>query len=309
MRIDRVVAALLLVQLLFAIHYVGTKWLMEFIPARAWVALRVGGAAVVLLLLARPWWRRFRLARPWVGRLLALSLFGVCLNQILFLEGLSRTVPSHSALINTSIPVTTLLVAVLLRQERLTPRKAFAVALSLAGVLLLLGIEDVDLAEGSRTGDLMCLANATSFSVFLVLARPVMRELSPFVVTPLIFLAGSLGVGLYGSPSLAGLDWGSIPEAAWWMAAAMILGPTVGAYFLNQWALSRVESSMVALYVYLQFLLAAPLSALFLGERLSWRLLPAALLVFAGVALSSLRRHEKRGGPAGRPHPAKSGAP
>ena len=112
---------------------------MEFVPARAWVALRIGGATLVLILVARPWWRNFSRARPLLPRLLVLSLFGVCLNQILFLEGLYRTVPSHSALINTSIPVTTLLVAVLLRHEKLTRRKAAAVILSLSHPHFLFG--------------------------------------------------------------------------------------------------------------------------------------------------------------------------
>ncbi len=287
MRIDKVTSALLLVQLLFAMHYVASKWLLGEIPARAWVALRVGGAAIFLLLFTRRWWPRYREIRPHLGRLILLSLFGVCLNQILFLEGLSRTVPSHSALINTSIPVATLLVAVVARQEQLGLRKVLSIALSLGGVLLLLGVDQLDFRSTGVVGDVLCLANATSFSVFLVLSRPVMRELPPTVVTPVIFTFGALGVGLYAAPSLAAVEWMQLPASVWWIGLAIVLGPTVGAYFLNQWALSRVESSRVALFIYLQFLMAAPLSYFFLSESLSWRLLPAAALVFAGVALST----------------------
>ena len=34
------------------------------------------------------------------------------LNQVLFIEGLARTTPTHSSLINATIPVNTLLLAV-----------------------------------------------------------------------------------------------------------------------------------------------------------------------------------------------------
>jgi drug/metabolite transporter (DMT)-like permease len=136
----------------------------------------------------------------------------------------------------------------------------------------------------------MCLVNATSFALFLVLSRNLMRRLSATVVTPIIFLLGAVPVGIYGAPSLAGLDWAAVPDRIWWMGAAIIIGPTVGTYLLNNWALARAESSQVALFIYLQFLVAAPLSALFLDDPVSWRLLPAALLVFAGVGLSARAR-------------------
>lgn len=297
MRVDRVTLALLTVQLLFAVHYVAAKHLLTHIPPPAWAALRVGGAALVMLLLtARSWKTWPRDARSW-GELALLSVFGVIVNQILFVEGLSRTVPSHSALINTSIPVVTLVVAVLLRREQFDARKIVAIAVALCGVLILLRVDDFDPSAGTVQGDLLTLANASSFSVFLVLSRPVAQRLGARVVTPLTFAIGAVGIGIFGAPALRAMDWTAVPPSVWWLAILIVLGPTVGTYALNVWALRRVESSRVALFVYLQFVLAAPLSAWLLDEQLSWRLLPAAALVFLGVALT--RRPPRR--PTPRP--------
>lgn len=284
-----VTAALLTVQLLFAGHYVASKWLLQQIDASAWAALRVGGGAACLLLLDRG---RVRSAL-WPPRTLlavaGLSLLGVVLNQILFLEGLSRTAPSHSALINTSIPVTTLMFAALLGRERITARKAVAVVLSLSGVLVLLTGADDTGGQASVRGDLLCLANATAFSLFLALSPPVMRRLSPRSVTAATFALGTLGVGAYGWPELQRLDVTALGPQTWLVGLGIVLGPTVGAYILNNWALSRTHSSRVALYIYLQFVLAAPLSWWLLGGHPSWRLLPAALLVLAGLLTVSWR--------------------
>ena len=296
MRFDRVTLALLTVQLLFAIHYVAAKHLLEHVPPPAWAALRVGGAALVMLAFtARSWSKWPRDTRSWI-QLLVLSAFGVIFNQILFLEGLSRTVPSHSALINTSIPVVTLVVAVLLRHEHFDRRKIAAVALSLGGVLILLRVDQFDPTAGTVRGDLLTLANASSFSVFLVLSRPVAQRLGARIVTPITFAMGSIAVGLFGAPELRTMDWSAVPTSVWWIGVFIVLGPTVGTYALNVWSLQRVESSSVALFVYLQFVLAAPLSAWLLDEPLSWRLLPAATLVFLGVALA--RRRPRRPTPA-----------
>lgn len=297
MRIPAVYLALLTVQILFAVHYVGTKWLLQSLPAPAWVALRVTGAAIVLCLVTwRHWhhWPRDR--RTWL-EVAGLATFGVVLNQVLFLEGLSRTWPSHSALINTSIPVSTLLLAVAFGREALGWRKIASLALALSGVLWLIGANGFDLSSRTVVGDLLCLANATSFALFLVLSRGLMRRLGPAVATPITFLVGALPVGLYGARALIALDWPAVPHPVWWAAAGLVLGPTVGAYLLNNWALARTESSQVALFIYLQFLLAAPLSALFLDDPLSWQLAPAAALVFTGVALSTRTRRSRS--PAG----------
>jgi drug/metabolite transporter (DMT)-like permease len=294
MRFPAVYLALLAVQILFAVHYVAAKWVLQIVPAPAWVALRVAGAAMVLVLMTQNRWREWpRDRRTWL-ELAGLAVFGVILNQILFIEGLSRTWPSHSALINTSIPVSTLLIAVALGREDIGWRKIAALALSLSGVLWLLGADGFDLSSETVVGDLMCLVNATSFALFLVLSRSLMRRLSPAVVTPIMFLIATIPVGLYGAPSLIDLDWKAIPVEIWWTGLAIVIGPTVGTYLLNNWALARVESSQVALFIYLQFLIASPISALFLDDPVGWELVPAAALVFAGVALSTRARRRAR---------------
>ena len=74
---------------------------------------------------------------------------------------------------------------------------------------------------------------------------------------------------------------------------AIVIGPTVGTYVLNNWALSRAESSQVALFIYLQFLIASPISAIFLDDPVGWELIPAVALVFAGVAFSVTARRRR----------------
>jgi drug/metabolite transporter (DMT)-like permease len=80
----------------------------------------------------------------------------------------------------------------------------------------------------------------------------------------------------------------------------IIVFPTVTAYYLNMWALTKVESSMVSTFVYLQPIITALLAMPILGERPSLRMLPAAALIFAGVAIAiqSARRPDHRPDPA-----------
>jgi drug/metabolite transporter (DMT)-like permease len=67
----------------------------------------------------------------------------------------------------------------------------------------------------------------------------------------------------------------------------LILFGTIGAYALNYYALKRVHSTLVALFIYLQPLIATVLAAALLGTRPGWAFYAAAALVFAGVGLAA----------------------
>jgi drug/metabolite transporter (DMT)-like permease len=72
--------------------------------------------------------------------------------------------------------------------------------------------------------------------------------------------------------------------------AFLILVPTVCAYSLMQIALRRAQSSLVASYIYLQPVFATAAAALLLDERPGGRTAVAALVVFAGVWISTRAR-------------------
>jgi drug/metabolite transporter (DMT)-like permease len=73
----------------------------------------------------------------------------------------------------------------------------------------------------------------------------------------------------------------------------IILVPTVGSYYLNSWAITRVSPSVVAVYIYLQPLIAFGLAPLLLGERLNSRTIVACVLIFAGVAVVTIRSRSR----------------
>ncbi len=282
----RVVFALVFVQVLFAVHYLAAKVVLDAIPAKAWAVLRILPAAALVLGIAlvrgMP-----RLSARDLGALAFYSIFGVVLNQIFFVEGLARTTPAHSALINTTIPIATILIAAAHGSERLRARRLLGIALSLAGVLVLLRVDRLEARAEWFAGDLLTLANAASFGLFLVISRPVARRMGPVASTAGILAFGSLGIAAAGAGDLARFSVASLPAHVVGLAVFIVLGPTMLTYFLNAWALARVESSQVALYIYLQPVLAAGLSAVFLGESIGPRFFASAALVFAGVFLAT----------------------
>jgi len=81
------------------------------------------------------------------------------------------------------------------------------------------------------------------------------------------------------------VDSSRITFGVWLAIIYIIILPTVGAYYLNTWALARVPLSTVAVYIYLQPLIAFAVAPLILGEALTWRAIIASVLIFAGVVV------------------------
>jgi drug/metabolite transporter (DMT)-like permease len=279
----RVIAALTLIQVFFGVHYLAGKIVLTAIPPRAWALIRVVSAAVLLLIAARAMGRRFSRAPRELALLAVFSIFGVAINQVCFVEGLSRTTTIHSAIINSLMPAWTLFFAVVLGRESPTVRKALSLVLAVAGALLVIRPESASFTSATFVGDMITMINSLSYSFFLVISKRAMHRMDALAATALMFLFGSIPIALFGWSALARLDFGAVPTAAWLWGAFIILLPTAGAYVLISWTLARAEASLVALFIYLQPLIAAFLGIVFQGEILTARTVAGGALIFAGV--------------------------
>lgn len=279
-------------QLFFGLHYLAAKLVLTEIPPRLWALIRVSCAAVILLAAARIVGKRLPTSPRVLGQLAFYSLFGVVINQACFVEGLYRTTPVHSSIIMTTIPVATLLFAVSLGRERLDGRKIASLAVAFFGVLLVIRPTAADVTDVRLLGDALTLVNALSYSLFLVISRKLLSRIDPLGATVVILAFGSLGMLLPGLTALPGFDPGQVSARTWLLGALIVLFPTAAAYFLNYWALARLESSVVAFFIYLQPLIATTLSILFLDERLTTSIVIGASLIFCSVYLA-LRKKER----------------
>jgi drug/metabolite transporter (DMT)-like permease len=281
---SQVRAALLTIQVLFGINYLASKVIVTAMSPAAWAVLRTSGAFLVLAVVAVAGKRRLPRTRD-IGMLAVCALFGVVFNQGFFLEGLSRTTVGRSALICSQIPTFVLLFSVLARQEALTWRKGLGFVAGIAGVLVLLGVDRFTLDHRYLAGDTLTLINASSYALFVVLSRRVMSRNDPLAATAVVFFFGALGMMVYGGPSLLTTDFSVITPGLLWVMVYVIIGATVVTYFLNLWAVKRVQATRVALYIFLQPVIASILGVVFRGEDITVRFVVATALVFTALLL------------------------
>jgi len=284
-----VVAALIAVQFCFGSNYVVSKLVVTNFPPLVWAGIRIAIATVVMfsvcIATGRP---RPKLDRSFLLPLVGFALMGTILNQTAFLMGLRLTTATNSAVLNTLIPIATLALVTIRGQEEANWKKGVGFVLALAGVLSIRRLEDVHFSDATFIGDLLNIFNCLIYACFLSFSKNFISKHDSLWVTAFLFLYGTIGINLIAIPSWLTFTPPEMTGTLWLACAYAVAIGTLAAYFLNFWALKHAKASQVALFIYLQPIIAAAIAFVWFGEVISLRVAISSALIFSGmiVALS-----------------------
>jgi drug/metabolite transporter (DMT)-like permease len=285
--------ALIGVQILFGTWPIFGKIVLRSMSSTSLVSCRLTGAALAFALLQRRMRPLFEMPRKDLGWLVLCSVLGVVGNQFLYVKGLSLTTAINASLLATAIPVFTLLVSVIVGHDKLSPRRVFGVALAAAGVIYLVNPQRADISGQTTIGNLLLVANSLFYAVYIVISKDLFKRYGALNVITWVFVLGTIVTVPVGIFSLQQENLPALGAGIWFSVAFIIIFPTVLAYYLNGWALTKVTPTTVAIYIYLQPLIAFGFAPLFLGEKWNARTLLAAGLIFAGVGLVTIRTRNR----------------
>lgn len=280
--------ALLTVALIYSSNYVIAKDLMPFyIEPRGFIFMRVIGATALFFILGFFSKSAKRIERSDWLRIFLCGFFGVATNQILFFEGLNLTTPINASVIMTSNPVLVLLLSAILLKEKLKPIKIVGVLIGGVGAAyLILSSASNDFSlPGISIGNILILLNATSYGVYLVIVKPLMRKYDALLVIKWVFAAGLLFVVPLGFGQFSKVDWGSWTLSIFGAAAFVVVCTTFLAYLFNIYSLKTLSSSTVSTYIYLQPLFTTMIALYLAKDALTFEAIVSAALIFVGVYL------------------------
>jgi len=216
-----------------------------------------------------------------------LGFFGVSVNQFCFTLGLRYTNVTHSSIIVGMAPTYTLTLAVLLRLERLTWRKAVGMAIAFTGVAILASAAGLSHHSPTLMGDAITVCGSLGFAMYVVLGKRVASTYNALTMTTWNFIFGSallLPVALQQAVAMRFFStWREVPWQAWACVVFTGLLSSTVAYLLYFWLLRYLEASQLASFSYLLPVSASGLSIVFLGERGSWLELVGGVLALLGV--------------------------
>ncbi len=132
-----------------------------------------------------------------------------------------------------------------------------------------------------------------SYATYVAVSKKLITHYGALKSIAWLFLFASIinvPVGLY---FLQSVELADVSFPSWAALAAIVLFPTILAYYWNTWALARVEPSVVAVYIYLQPLIGTFLAIFVLGEDWKPRIFLAMILIFTGVFLVTRKRQRE----------------
>jgi len=226
-------------------------------------------------------------------RLLWVALFGITLNQLFFIGGLSRTSVAHAGLIVALGPVMVLTLSCLMRLEALTVLKFAGMVISFAGVGFLTMNNTGQTRGATLSGDLILMAGSAVFAYYTVMMKEISDRYDALTLNMLIFGMGAVMMMPFAGPAILRIHWTLVPAMAWWGLAFMIFFGSVAAYLIYAFALTELTAARVAAFAYLQPVIASALGIWLLGESLTRRECFGGVLILLGVYLSERERGEE----------------
>lgn len=253
----------------------------------AWMRLIVAALMLtpVLLFVLRRRRYRFTGADLWTALPGAVLL---ALHFVTWIVGVKMTTNANATLIVNLSPVVMPFAMYFAERQRLLRGEVIGSALALAGTAVLI-LSNPALWKPASTvtstlpGDLMCAVSMLFVVGYMVIARLRGRGRNVFVyVVPLYWLATPIAL-LFGLQDLRHLPPIDGREATMILCLGLI--PTVIGHSAFQYSMMHLRSQVVAISNLGQFIFAAIVAALVLGEYPTWGYYPAALLIVIGAVV------------------------
>lgn len=278
----------------------GTTWLgmkigIAVVPPGVFAGTRWTTAGLMLLLWRWARGQRLQIPMRLTGRLFIVAILMVSLNQVIQLYGLRHITAGLAAVLSSALtPVALLSFAVAFGQERSSWRQVAAIAIGIAGIIVLFG---PDAASG--TLDVWELLGASGviigtlcYSAGSVMARPLMNSLAPAQMAAMTNLIGGallLVTSIIFEPgAVAALThpWGWHASLAWLylLLPGSILSTVIYFLLVRDWGASRTGT-----YAFVSPVVAVAIGTTLFNEKLD----PGdvvGMVLMLGAAAIVLRR-------------------
>ncbi len=226
--------------------------------------------------------------------MLALSGAFIGINWILLFEAYRYTTVATATLCYYMQPIFVILASPFLLKERLTVKKAVCVAVALLGMVFVSGVLDTSIPALSEAKGILYGLGAALFYATVVLMNKKITDINAYdktitqlgmgaiVLTPYVMLTQDMGAASV-----------SMTPQLWALLLFVGLVHTGVAYALYFDAMKDLKAQTIAIFSYIDPIVAILLSALLLKESMGLYGVVGAVLVLGSTFISELPEKEK----------------
>ena len=263
---------------LWGSQYVVSKVALRTIPPVTLLALRYLVSIPALLLVLR-----LRRALKPVDRrdwpiLFAIGFTGYFASFCLQMLGIDRLTGSLSSLLGAMNPIFIPILAAFFLHERITPAKIACVALSMAGVVVIVGVDGTVDASGA----LLMLASVFLWSTASIIIRRVSGRYDPMQIALIAILCALPLTGGWSLIELQSAPCSFTLESVLAVLYMGVLGTAV-THSLWNYSLRVMDASFCSMFYPMQPLVSSILGVLFLHEAVTPGFVIGALMICCGI--------------------------
>ncbi|MFI3247712.1 MAG: DMT family transporter [Rikenellaceae bacterium] len=256
---------------------------------------RVIGAAALFWLLSL-FTPRERVAPRDLGLILLASVFGVQLNQFLYLWGMSLTSSVDAPIIAATVPIMTMVLAMVFLREPITTLKVSGVALGAFGAIFMILADGGSLTSGTDAtiGKIICIFAALSYSTYLTLFKGVITKYNPVTTMKWMFLFSALVAAVLFREDLAAVQYSQMSLSAWGTILFVVAFGTFLSFLFILKSQSIIRPTVVSMFNYVQPIAAVSFSIIIGVGIYNLQKGVATLAIFIGVWLVTKSKALKR---------------
>jgi len=252
--------------------------------------LRFGVASVPLLVLMRRMEGKLvRLTKRQFLSVVLLGLTGVFAYNALFFKGLQTIEASRAVLIIATCPVFITISSVVFLKEKINLQKALGIAMSVFGAAVVIskGRPSEMLKGGVGAGEFYMFCCVLSWTVYSLVGRAVMKQISPIVA---VSYSATIGAVLLCVPALfKGLisNISGYTKTHWlWIIYLAVFATVIGFLWYYE-AIRAVGPVKAGLFINFVPIFGVLLAFMILDESITSSLAIGAVLVISGVYLTN----------------------
>jgi drug/metabolite transporter (DMT)-like permease len=278
----RALLVLALVGVIWGTSYLFIRIAIEEVSPLQYVFFRSIGGAAALLLIALLQRRAMRINRRQLGFALVLAVVGSLIPFLLIGLAEQDLESGPAAVLNATMPLFVVVFATaLVPEERLSPVRALGIAVGLAGVVILVGRDALDVADSKLLAQAAMLASSAFYAGAALISRVALKGWNPaamstWQITLLALMATPLTLAL--EPPSFDLAWDT------WLALLSLGVLSTGvAYIAYYWLIENVGSVRASLVAYILPVVGVVAGAIVLDEVITWNTLAGGGVILAGL--------------------------
>ena len=281
---------------IYGINHTVAKMVMPiYIGSLGLVFLRVLGATIIfwtisLFFKTKPIEKKDRLT------ILKCGLFGMSINIAAFIAGLDYSTPVNSSILIIISPIFVVILSFFIFKKKINFIKILGIILGFIGAMILILTADSNSSIGRNIplGNFLFIVNSISYAYYLIIVKPMAEKYDLITLFKWLFLIGLIFNFPLGINQFLDVDWANLPlwEAVLPMVF-VVVGTTCMTYFLNGYALSKITSTEVAVFMYLQPIIGILFAIFTKSDTITLIMFVASVLIFTGVYLTSVLKQKK----------------